>query len=83
VKKFFAASLALAMIQTLPAVADKILYDADMGPETELCDPLLPKPIEPDYRERDQNFDEKPPEADWPSEHDDPYPQELILEIHN
>ena len=70
------ASLLFAAAQA----EDKVLYDKDMGPETQICDPM-PVRVKPDYSERDQNFDELPPEADWPSRHDDPYPAELELEV--
>lgn len=83
-KKIILSFLLLAASQVFCFGQDKVLYDQDMGPETEIFDPM-PQHHELGlkYRERDQNFDEPGGEADWPSRHDDPYPEELIIEVHD
>lgn len=58
---------------------EKVLYEQDMGPETPIYE--VPRPQQPRWEDRDKNFDELPPEADWPARHSDPYPEEVILEL--
>ncbi len=80
VKKFILALFFIAFgYQGLVFAQEKVLYDMDMGPETPISDDLQVR--KPEWKYRDHNFDELPPEADWPARHADPYPEEVIIEL--